>query len=62
MLFDTCTGPEYLYLLTSSDASLLSPDGRFIAGANPLGSLGVWGIDPRAPAVAPECVGECAAP
>ena len=59
MLYNECVGPEYMYLDFVYEPLILSPDGRFIAGEDGLGSLRLWGIDASLPAVEPACYGDC---
>ena len=59
MLFDECTTPPYMYIYSGSEPLILSPDGRFIAGEDGLGSLRLWGIDASLPAQEPACYGDC---
>lgn len=64
MLYDKCTGPQYMYDMGSSDIQpqKISPDGRFIAADDGSGNLHLWGIDSSQPAIPPECSGKCLAP
>ena len=59
MIYDECIGPENMYIIGGSEPLILSPDGRFIAGEDGLGSLRLWGIDASLPAVEPTCYGDC---
>jgi hypothetical protein len=64
MLYDACTGPEYLYDMAGRgiQPQILSPDGRFIAADDGFGNLRLWGIDSSLPAIPPGCSGECPTP
>ena len=61
MLYDECTGPQYMYSMGSRliQPQVLSTDGRFIAADDGFGNLRLWWIDASLPATPPACSGEC---